>query len=302
MGRLTWTKGPWHADRVQGPEQSRFRPTVVAAPPIAQPPLLRTPEAVLVSDDYLDVGVPDVGEPLPADFALQELLEMDLADPQAILDVSRTVGRVCDPSPGTFRYLPASETWRGPFDDVLAQTVAYATSAGVHPRSAVSVEAVRLHLRAARAATRHMLAYLTGDDDGILAAWPLEGYNQPRSLSMAWGWWLEHLNAGLAPFRMYVAVTRPDGRETSGAEVAQPTLYSAVCLQLAQYLATEARVLTCANDRCRRPFTQQRTSASRRRNADQFHVAGVRYCSRACLKRKSEADRRRRIREGKGSS
>jgi len=192
-----------------------------------------------------------------------------------------------------FRYLPDSERWRGPFPGVLAARRAFAEAGDVHPGFIESVEAMRLHLRAARAMGWHLLAHLEGDPDGVLAAWPLEGFNKPRSTGMAWDWWQDHMNAALAPFRMFIQVARPDGTTTDGA-AEHPTLHNACALQLAQILAGESQVKRCANERCARPFTRQRTTAARRRNPDQFHLSGVLYCSRECLKAKNERERRQR--------
>lgn len=287
---------------MEGPDESVFRPTVVAAPPVAPPVLMRYPDAKLIGNgDYLDVGIPSPGAPLPDDFTLQELLAVDLHSPEALLALIVDYGAVTlnyagdDGRRRRFEHLPREETWRGPFPLVQQAWDSFAEGADIHPGSVQSVEALRLHLRAARSMSRHLLAYLSGSEpQGLLEAWTSEGYNEPRSLPMAWDWWQDHMNAALSPFRMFIEVRRPDGRATSGGEVPPATLYTGCALQLAQYLATDARALICANDRCRKPFTRQRAPAKRRRNPDQFHTTGVLYCSRECLKRKSERERRKR--------
>lgn len=234
-----------------------------------------------MGDEYIDVGQPRYRDPLPDDFTLQELLRLDLTSPEAIRALIAEVGALTGQGIADgLEYLPTRERRH--------RRPAETRSDGLE-----SVEDMRDYLRAARAMSRHLLAHLAGTEAGIREAWPLEGFAAPRSTDMAWDWWQEYMNVALAPFRMYVEVDGPDG-VTSGWSLRPPTLYSACALQLAAYLATNASIFTCLNDRCRKPFTRQRTSTSRRRNADQFHTSGVLYCSRECLKRKSERDRYRR--------
>ncbi len=286
---------------MQGPKQSTFRPTVMAAPPAAQPALLRYPEVKPFGEGYVDVGVPTEGGPIPDDFVLRELLEIDVSSDLAVTGLVVRYGALTSVGEDPFRYLPASELWRGPFPGVLADRRAFAGAGDVHPGFVESVEAMRLHLRAARAMGRHLLAHLEGDPGGVLAAWPLEGFSKPRSTGMAWDWWQDFMNAALAPFRMFIQVAHPDEYTRTGASaMPAPTLHNACALQLAQILAGESQVKRCANERCARPFTRQRTTAARRRNPDQFHLSGVLYCSRECLKAKNERERRQR-RKANGS-
>lgn len=267
----------------------------MAAPPVGQPSLLRCTEAELLDSDFVDIGVMHAGDPLPDDFVLQELFACDLDSPEAIRDLIEQYGVVMVGGLDAFEYLPRAETRRpgSPHGAVEIATEIYLATVGGHPSTLVSVEGVRLHLRAARAMTRHFLASEEEDDDGIIQAWPAEGFRTPKSLGMAWNWWQDHMNAALSVFQMYVEVAGPDGSEY-GWQLKQPTLHNACALQLAQYVASDMRVLTCANDRCRKSFTRQRTSSKRRHNADQFHTSGVLYCSRECLKRKSERERYQR--------
>ena len=65
-------------------------------------------------------------------------------------------------------------------------------------------------------------------------------------------------------------------------------------LQLVHVVAGAHQVHRCANERCQRPFTRQRTE--RRRYEGTEHGNGVRYCTRFCAKAQSERDRRARRR------
>lgn len=288
---------------MQGPKQSTFRPTVMAAPPAAQPALLRYPEVKPLGEGYVDVGVPTEGGPIPDDFVLRELLEIDVSSDLAVIGLVARYGALTSLGEDPFLYLPRSERWRGPFPGILEARQAFAeTGEFLHPDFVASVPAMRLHLLAARAMGRHLLAHLEGDASGVLKAWPLDGgFNKPLSTGLAWYWWQDHMNSALAPFGMFIQVEHPDGYTRTGAvALPAPTLYNACALQLAQILAGESQVKRCANERCARPFTRQRTTAARRRNPDQFHLSGVLYCSRECLKAKNERERRQR-RKANGS-
>ena len=76
----------------------------------------------------------------------------------------------------------------------------------------------------------------------------------------------------------------------------EPNLYNACCLQLARYVADEATVHRCANDRCGKPFTRQRSESKYR----QHRSTGVRYCSPRCAANQAERGRRARRRQEKG--
>ena len=90
---------------------------------------------------------------------------------------------------------------------------------------------------------------------------------------------------------------RPGDERGLSLQLPQPNLYNVCVLQLMQYVTDQAPVQRCANDRCGRMFTVQRTSGRRRRFENSSHSTGVRYCSHLCAKAQSERDRRRRRRE-----
>jgi hypothetical protein len=120
---------------------------------------------------------------------------------------------------------------------------------------------------------------------------PLSPHYEPRDdVNFAWFLWDYYLNRGLQKFTVHVRTDNPD----YPTDLLRPSalLYDACCLQLTHYLASEARVIRCANERCRRPFTRQRGRA--REDYGQHRSRGVRYCSHLCAKAQSERDRRRR--------
>lgn len=89
---------------------------------------------------------------------------------------------------------------------------------------------------------------------------------------------------------MHVRIREGDDESLSRP---RPNLYNACCLQLAQYVASEATVKRCANDRCRKPFTTQRG----RSEYGQYRSSGVRYCSHLCAKAQSAREQRARRRQ-----
>ena len=72
----------------------------------------------------------------------------------------------------------------------------------------------------------------------------------------------------LAPFTVHVRLGPEDD---AALTLRQPNLYNLVALQLTIYVAPISR---CANGRCRRPFTVQRSG--RRRYEATHHASGVR--------------------------
>jgi hypothetical protein len=95
------------------------------------------------------------------------------------------------------------------------------------------------------------------------------------------------MNAALRVFAVHV---RYPGADTL---LDRPSTYEIAALQLAQLIAEQRRVRTCANERCRRLFTRQR---GRAKYDNTGHATGVIYCSNLCAKAQSERNRRARLR------
>jgi hypothetical protein len=95
------------------------------------------------------------------------------------------------------------------------------------------------------------------------------------------------MNAALRAFAVHV---RYPGADTL---LDRPSTYEVAALQLAQLIAEQRRVRTCANERCRRLFTRQR---GRAKYDNTGHATGVIYCSNLCAKAQSERNRRARLR------
>ncbi|MHB8144001.1 MAG: hypothetical protein ACYDGX_10220 [Thermoleophilia bacterium] len=106
-----------------------------------------------------------------------------------------------------------------------------------------------------------------------------------------------YLNAGLHPFRFRVETT---GLEQISEEVSSeslimfgapaPSLYSILCLQLANHINENEVYRGCQNERCQRPFVRQQG----RSKFGQSRNVGVIYCSDLCARAQAQRELRRR--------
>lgn len=172
------------------------------------------------------------------------------------------------------------------------------------PGAACHLEDARYLLRTARALVRHWLAYLDGSDP--LQAWVQEDIglhlsSKSRSITAenaAWSAFVDTLNRALAPFHPRVEVPRRRGLSrsevlglTAGAPM--PGLYSALCLQLLNFITEGLPARQCANETCGRLFVRQLGGARH----GQHRTQGVRFCTPACAKAQAMRELRRRQRK-----
>ncbi len=95
------------------------------------------------------------------------------------------------------------------------------------------------------------------------------------------------MNAALKPFSVHVRYPEAD------TLLDAPSTYEVAVLQLAELIAEERQVRSCANERCTRLFTRQRGRAKYDKTG---HATGVLYCSAQCAKAQAERNRRARKR------
>ena len=271
-----------NTERVQGPEPPTFRPTLSLWPGEARelPPVVVVPFVERAGRVELSTAERSKRVTLPDDFVIREVVESENA-----VTFMREWGPLAR-AQDEFRSLPE--------DDRPAVS---ASAGGGMPRARASISlfAAEHHLRVLRALARHYLASAEGDEAGIVQAWAAEGFTATADSWAPWYWWTNHINAALRAFPMYVDFTRPDD-EVHLLQTPSPTTYEVAALQLAQMATGGREVLRCANERCRRPFTRQRSSRRQYRGTE--HATGLKYCSRECAKAQSERDRRARRREG----
>ena len=108
----------------------------------------------------------------------------------------------------------------------------------------------------------------------------------------------EGLNAGLAPFHVrleIVDVVEDDDLFAYGRP--SPSVYQAMCLQLANHIAENAEYRRCAAQGCEQLFVRQHGRAK----YGQHRTRGVlRYCSDDCANRQAQRNHRRRKAEQRG--
>ncbi len=265
---------------MQAADPPTFHPTVWPAEPPGAPPVRRYRLKPVPGVPGLEVNQVLGTFELPPDFVLRELLEQI---PRSTADVERLTaewGLASGVGERTFEYF-AGPPPVGVEEEIREWLKTPRMVPLLHP------EAVRAHLAALRAMSRHLLAYLEGlGEDTILLAW--QEIAAPQSIGDAWWLWERYINGGLTPFAVHVraSAVAPERRLTRPV----PNLYNACCLQLAQYLTRELSVNRCGNERCRKPFTKQRGLAK----YGQHRARGVRYCTPQCAKAQSERGRRRR--------
>lgn len=212
---------------------------------------------------------------LPDDFVLREVLEAETSE-DGVLAFVQAWGPLTPPGDHALDLLPPDPRERG--------------SLRTHDRSGWVLATELHHLHCLRALSRFWLASVTDDD--VRDAWTAEGFNTPHSASLALGWWVDYMNAGLSRFQMHIVVD-DEGWERRGYLAREPCLYEVAVRQLAMLATDGVAVQHCANITCRRPFTRQRT-ARRGRNGYGPRERGVKYCSNLCAKAQAERERRAR--------
>jgi len=91
----------------------------------------------------------------------------------------------------------------------------------------------------------------------------------------------------------YPDETFPESGLISPSFRIQPTVYTAMAVQLFNHLVENATLLQCKNETCQRLFVRQRGRAE----YDQHRTKGVYFCSKQCAKAQAQRDYRRRMKE-----
>lgn len=233
----------------------------------------------------------------PEELYLRELIDLDLADGQAICEFTRRYGRL-----ETHRWasLPQwyVENWRRQGDapelDAIDQLLNSYRGTGLPQVGTPShLELFRLYARILRDAVRLWTAsVMTGSIQSALDRWesylpkpqafvaareaaglgPSDGEAFARH--QASEFLVNVLSPALVPYHPRFEMTTPGVKWQLG--VPDPGLYSAMVLQLYNHIAEGSPYSHCAN--CDRLFVRQRDRAEQGR----YRTEGLMYCSKNC--------------------
>ncbi|MFB7827385.1 hypothetical protein [Streptomyces hydrogenans] len=277
----------------------RFRPTLWPGTPIPAPELRPVAGARTDGDwivwDVGDLSAQSLTVPLPEDFYLREIMDLDPDDLETVAGWMQDYGMFC--SDGGGLNLVNWSTEEGDRIDGLARLEhPLYTGWSVH-RDLVRVyvdelqEAVTTWLACCQEGGLESLVapHVTEEE---LAEW--RAHNSHRT--DPWPRDLDHLhelvlwqklqdlkgglNSALSVFSIGI------GSLTDR----HPTIYSTAFLQLYNHIAEEATIRNCANETCRRNFVRQRGRAEYGQN----RTSGIKYCTRECARAQAQREHRRR--------
>lgn len=232
---------------------------------------------------------------LPEDFYLRELLDLDLSDSQSILAFSKAFGRLGSPG---WKDLPVTGYRRssppGLIDRVQKDFLeAFGFTHPLDKVEFVPIEDFKLHAAVLRDIVRIWLSIKGEISFGeMVHEWENGLHPPPQNKSESAAYLEAFLNAGLWPFQAHLTVAYPeDGRpESPFPRFGSPSLFSTVCLQLANDIAENATYRRCANEACGRIFSKQRG----RSEYGQYKSSKVIYCSAHCARAQTSRNLRRR--------
>lgn len=262
---------------LSGDETPRFRPTpwpgfVVPVPPVPKAPTRLSPNGYLIyRGDVVRTTLPD-------ELFLRELLGLDTASPEAVVNFLESYGAINVPYDETRLPMKVERTERPDSPDLTTHVLDAAA-----------------YLDTARLVALHWKAASAGDD--VTVGWRerFDYFASPEHGEYrAWATFVDCMNVGLSRYSMRVELVVANDRVIGKPELG---LFSALCLQVANAMAEEATVRVCRNEPCGRAFIRQRGRAEH----GQFRTEGVMYCSKSCARAQSERERRRRKKPG-GSS
>lgn len=218
---------------------------------------------------------------LPAEFFLRELADLDELNVNELVVFSQEWGSVAHLGEDPLAFLPTAKySITKPYvsytEAAAAITTKYSQRVGTR---LIAVPILQLHVQILKALTRQWLHQSSGGSGSGVATWEGTPF-EPATDTQAWKLFFEHLDHGLQHFSAHVSSPDIDW------EPPQANLYMACCLQIFNHIAERATYRTCANETCRRAFSQQRG----RRTTGSPRTRGVRYCSPTCAKAQAQRD------------
>lgn len=228
--------------------------------------------------------------PLPDEFVLRQLPEVDLGDFDGLMGIVQehgVIGVERDPFP----------QWRRHGKPVVRPSA-----------DSVHLEEVARRLAMVRSATAYWVAMEQGTDK--VTPWTAEGFAVDDEEEAAWRF-SQTVSTGLRSFPPRITfegstpTASPTFRSFGGAVpelvpamtgVPRPSLYEALCLQVFNLYVDKLPPKECGNERCRRLFVRQQGRAQ----YDQRRTSGIKYCSKACATAQTQREYRRREQAKKG--
>lgn len=268
--------------------------------PVTLWPSVHAPEqpVSLSTPHWFDEGVvewlPTSEEPrlLPAELVIRELLEVDTADEDDVVDFVAEHGWVIGGGNRVADYDYDALPKRGPNGFAVTPIIELAATLELTSRLAQSWLAWTQD---------DFIAPLWFAPSPVLSldTWPNETEDEARSrlskLSkkererVAWHGFAQDINYGLTSF----AINAQFERDARPSRYGETDLFSALCLQLYNLIVDGLPPKTCMREACSRWFVRQRGGAQH----GQYRTSGVMFCSPACAQAQKQREYRLRKKE-----
>lgn len=266
----------------------------VPVPKVVVAPVTLEIGEILFFDD--SAGRNSQQKELPDELYLRELWDLDLADSSEILDFSRQFGQLAVhgwaqlpivPNPSQLGFIIPPKKNRKQVSRRTSDLRDLLELRGTD--SYLHVEEFKVLVMLLKDMSRVWdMTHGKTNFSQLEEAWESD-WIEPRNEKFAVFILCSYLNAGLKPFHVRLEIGQGEIDEEVYGQP-KPSLFQALCLQLANHIAEEAEYRRCANETCGRLFVRQRDRAE----YGQFKSEGVIYCSKNCARAQAQRSLRRR--------
>ncbi len=290
----------------------RFSPTdfdLWPGGPVPVPPVAC--DDLEVDGNSVLLGISGITKPLPDEFFLREIFDVDPYDFYGCIEFMKTYGTICATDFQDFRRFPVEDMTLTIIRARRHLELVRLGRVDMYFESVLYREEILMHFQELQFLSRTWLALQTEDGlielvDREMTSEQLEAMklDLESAINLDRARELGHYNGSREQFVQMEALGRYERfRDSMDAGLSTfsvglksltdriTTIYSATCLQIYNYMTEQSPVHRCANEKCGRPFVKQRGTAL----YGQYRTKGVKYCSPECGKNQNERDRRRRI-------